>query len=43
MAERWELTEEKYRVAKQYGYLDATIERISGQTCPIHQHAVYKW
>lgn len=44
--EQWlkdgELTEEKYRVAKQYGYLDATIERISGQTCPIHQHAVYK-
>ncbi len=44
--ERWladgELTEEKYRIAKQYGYLDSTIERLSGQTCPLHLRAVYK-
>ena len=37
-----ELTEDKYRIAKQYGYLDKTIERMSGQKCPIHQTAVYK-
>ncbi len=37
-----ELTEEKYRIAKQYGYLDSTIERMSGQKCPMHCHAVYK-
>ncbi|MGN1223718.1 MAG: carbamoyl-phosphate synthase large subunit [Ruminococcus sp.] len=37
-----ELTEQKYNLAKQYGYLDATIERMSGQKCPMHQHAVYK-
>ncbi len=36
------LTEEKYRLAKQYGYLDSTIARLSGQACPIHQDAVYK-
>ncbi len=36
------LTEEKYRIAKQYGYLDSTIERMSGQKCPMHRHAVYK-
>ena len=36
------LTEQKYKLAKQYGYLDSTIERMSGQKCPIHQHAVYK-
>lgn len=44
--EKWladgELTEQKYKLAKQYGYLDATIERMSGQKCPMHQHAVYK-
>ena len=44
--EKWlrdgELTEEKYDVAKQYGYLDSTIERISGQKCPKHKSAVYK-
>ncbi|MBQ8122084.1 MAG: carbamoyl-phosphate synthase large subunit, partial [Ruminococcus sp.] len=44
--ERWlaegELTEEKYDTAKQYGYLDSTIERISGQACPKHKRAVYK-
>lgn len=44
--EKWladgELTEEKYNTAKQYGYLDSTIERISGQKCPIHKHAVFK-
>lgn len=37
-----ELTKQKYKLAKQYGYLDATIERMSGQKCPMHQHAVYK-
>ncbi|MCI5845587.1 MAG: carbamoyl-phosphate synthase large subunit [Oscillospiraceae bacterium] len=37
-----ELTERKYKLAKQYGYLDVTIERMSGQKCPMHQHAVYK-
>ncbi len=44
--EQWlsegELTEEKYLTAKQYGYLDKTIERISGQFCPMHQNAVFK-
>ena len=37
-----ELTEEKYLLAKQYGYLDSTIERFSGQKCPMHKNAVYK-
>lgn len=36
------LTEEKYLTAKQYGYLDATIERFSGQKCPLRRRAVYK-
>ena len=44
--EKWladgELTEEKYNTAKQYGYLDSTIERISGKKCPLHKHAVFK-
>ncbi|MCD7800871.1 MAG: carbamoyl-phosphate synthase large subunit [Ruminococcus sp.] len=44
--ERWLadgiLTQEKYEIAKRYGYLDATIERMSGQKCPEHKHAVYK-
>ncbi len=44
--EQWlaegDLTEEKYRIAKQYGYLDSTIERMSGQKCPLHRRAVYK-
>ncbi|MDE6781740.1 MAG: carbamoyl-phosphate synthase large subunit [Ruminococcus sp.] len=44
--EKWladgELTEDKYNTAKQYGYLDSTIERISGQKCPTHKSAVYK-
>ncbi|MGN0609228.1 MAG: carbamoyl-phosphate synthase large subunit [Oscillospiraceae bacterium] len=37
-----QLTEEKYDIAKRYGYLDSTIERISGQKCPKHTSAVYK-
>ena len=37
-----ELTEEKYLMAKRYGYLDKTIETFSGQKCPIHQHSVFK-
>ncbi len=36
------LTEDLYMLAKRYGYLDATIERISGKKCPMHRHAVYK-
>ncbi len=36
------LTEEKYNTAKKYGYLDSTIERISGQKCPEKRYAVYK-
>ena len=44
--EKWladgELTEEKYDTAKQYGYLDSTIERLSGQKCPKHKSAVFK-
>lgn len=44
--ERWladgELTQEKYDIAKRYGYLDSTIERMSGQKCPKHRYAVYK-
>ena len=44
--ERWladgELTQEKYLTAKQYGYLDTTIERMSGQKCPMHRSAVFK-
>ena len=37
-----ELTDEKYNIAKQYGYLDSTIERMSGQKCPLRKRAVYK-
>ncbi|MBQ5318530.1 MAG: carbamoyl-phosphate synthase large subunit [Oscillospiraceae bacterium] len=37
-----ELTEEKYDIAKKYGYLDSTIERISGQKCPKRTRAVFK-
>ena len=44
--ERWladgELTEDKYIIAKQYGYLDSTIERMSGQKCPARKRAVFK-
>lgn len=36
------LTEDKYLTAKRYGYLDKTIEEMSGQKCPIHRNAVYK-
>lgn len=37
-----ELTAEKYDLAKRYGYLDSTIERISGQKCPKRTRAVFK-
>lgn len=37
-----ELTNEKYITAKKMGYLDSTIERLSGQKCPMHKSAVYK-
>lgn len=37
-----ELTEEKYLTAKRYGYLDSTIEKMSGRKCPMHRNAVYK-
>lgn len=44
--ERWladgELTEEKYLTAKKFGYLDSTIERISGKKCTMKKTAVYK-
>ncbi len=44
--EKWladgELTEEKYLTAKQYGYLDSTIERMSGQKCPMRKRSVFK-
>ena len=44
--ERWladgELTVEKYETAKRYGYLDTTIERMSGQKCPERKRAVFK-
>jgi len=36
------LTEEKYDLAKWYGYLDSTIERLSGQKCPKRTRAVFK-
>ena len=36
------LTEEKYDIARRYGYLDSTIERISGQKCPKHTSSVFK-
>ncbi len=37
-----ELTEEKYDLAKRYGFLDSTIERLSGQKCPKRRRAVFK-
>ena len=37
-----ELTEELYLAAKRYGYLDSTIERMSGRKCPMKKRAVYK-
>ncbi|MDY3792770.1 MAG: carbamoyl-phosphate synthase large subunit, partial [Oscillospiraceae bacterium] len=37
-----ELTCEKYDLAKRYGYLDSTIERMSGQKCPKRTRAVFK-
>ena len=44
--EKWladgKLTEEKYLTAKNYGYLDSTIERMSGQKCPMKKRAVFK-
>ena len=37
-----DLTVEKYDLAKRYGYLDSTIERLSGQKCPKRTRAVFK-
>lgn len=37
-----ELTCEKYDLAKKYGYLDSTIEHMSGQKCPKRTRAVFK-
>ena len=37
-----QLTEDKYDLAKRFGFLDSTIERISGQKCPKHTSAVFK-
>ncbi len=36
------LDERLYLAAKRFGYLDSTIEKISGQKCPVHRSAVYK-
>ena len=36
------LSDEKYECAKNFGYLDSTIERISGKKCPYNKTAVYK-
>ena len=36
------LTRELYRTAKQFGYPDKVIERISGQSLPCHIPAVFK-
>ncbi len=44
--EKWhadgELTEDKYLTAKKYGYLDSTIEKMSGQKCPLKKRNVFK-
>lgn len=44
--EKWladgEVTEEKYNIAKKFGYLDSTIEKISGKKCPLRRRAVFK-
>ena len=37
-----ELTEEKHRTAKKFGFLDKTIQRLSGQEIPCKINAVYK-
>lgn len=37
-----ELTEAKYMQAKRLGFLDKTIEKLSGQQPPIHRSAAYK-
>ncbi len=37
-----ELTEEKYDLAKKWGYLDKTIERISNQKSKWHKYASFK-
>ena len=37
-----ELTEESYRTAKQYGFLDKTIRRLTGKELPAQLHAAYK-
>lgn len=37
-----ELTHEKYELAKKWGYLDRTIERISGQKPKWHKYASFK-
>ncbi len=39
---RGELTEESYRAAKQYGFLDKTITRLTGKEIPVELHASYK-
>ncbi len=37
-----ELTEELYLKAKKFGYIDSSIERISGKKIPTHRQPVYK-
>ena len=36
------LTEQAYRTAKRYGFLDKTIQRLSGQEIPLKLNASYK-
>ena len=36
------LDEETYLRAKKLGFLDKTIERLSGQKPPMHRYAAYK-
>jgi carbamoyl-phosphate synthase large subunit len=42
LAEAEELTHDLYVRAKNYGYLDKTIERISGKEIPEHKKSVFK-
>ena len=37
-----ELTDEKYSIAKNYGFMDKTIEKLSGQTIKNKKYASYK-
>ena len=39
---RGNLSVEEYREIKKYGFLDSTIEKLSGQPCPDHISTTYK-